>query len=477
MPIFHRCHVSNQLESGNPLAGKKLYFGVMAEGSSEMLAAVFRRLGVEACVTPPSDSRTLELGGKVTSGDECYPAKVVLGDLFRVIQEPGFDPARAAFFVPTTDGPCRFGQYVPSLKKVLRQAGYSQIEIISPTDKNGYADLGNLADRFVRMVWRAVVASDTIHRLLLKTRPYETTPGAADHAFQESLLDLCETVESGCDDPGCQLRSLVESLTRARNRFRGISISDDPDVPLIGVVGEIFCRLNTFSNEDLIRRLESYGAEVSLSHISEWIYYTNNEQRRRLRLVGRTLSLEMLGSLVREHFQKSDEHALLAPFREDFEGHDEPQVEEVIKLAWPYLPASGVIGEMVLSTGLAAYHALHGADGVIDISPFTCMNGIVSEAIYPRVSRDYGGIPIRNFYFDGTQSDLDRDLGIYLELARSYREKKTFKSPHRNRQVEPKRAESKVRPAVSTLKEPAFAFWEGRGIEASEAVSDGETTD
>jgi predicted nucleotide-binding protein (sugar kinase/HSP70/actin superfamily) len=81
---------------------------------------------------------------------------------------------------------------------------------------------------------------------------------------------------------------------------------------------------------------------------------------------------------------------------------------------------------MVLSVGKAAYLALHGADGVIDISPFTCMNGIVSEAIYPKLSREYGGIPVRNFYFDGTQSDLDRDLGIYLELARSYREKKTF---------------------------------------------------
>jgi hypothetical protein len=52
------------------------------------------------------------------------------------------------------------------------------------------------------------------------------------------------------------------------------------------------------------------------------------------------------------------------------------------------------------------------------------MNGIVSEAIYPKLSKAYGGIPIRNFYFDGTQADLDRDLGIYMELARSYREKK-----------------------------------------------------
>jgi predicted nucleotide-binding protein (sugar kinase/HSP70/actin superfamily) len=103
----------------------------------------------------------------------------------------------------------------------------------------------------------------------------------------------------------------------------------------------------------------------------------------------------------------------------------------VLEAALPYLPNYGVLGEMVLSVGKAAYLARHGADGIIDISPFTCMNGIVSEAIYPKLSKDLGGIPIRNFYFDGTQSDLDRDLGIYMELARSYREKKTTERTER----------------------------------------------
>ena len=46
----------------------------------------------------------------------------------------------------------------------------------------------------------------------------------------------------------------------------------------IGVVGEIFCRLNTFSNEDLVRRLEEFGAEVWLSDITEWVWYTSAEQ-------------------------------------------------------------------------------------------------------------------------------------------------------------------------------------------------------
>lgn len=426
MSIRHHCGLSHPISAGHPLHGKVVYLPVMAEGASEMFAAIFRRLGVEAHVTPPSSRRTVEMGGKLTQGDECYPSKVVIGDLFQAIEQPGFDAGRSVFFLPTSDGPCRFGQYVPYLRKILRESGYGQIEIMSPTDRNSYGGLGSVANIFTRMGWRGVVASDSIHRLLLKTRPYETVAGAADRAYAESLTDLCETIESACDNLNCQLQSLVSSVERARGRFHAVPANYTRSLPLIGVIGEIFCRLNTFSNEDLIRKLESYGAEASLSHVAEWVAYTSVQQERQLRMCGQTLSLEMLGAKLRTHIRRADEHALLAPLHEDLQGYEEPEVEEIIKLAWPYLPATGVVGEMVLSMGLVAWHARHGADGVIDISPFACMNGTVSEALYPKASRDYGGIPVRSFYFDGTRSDLDRDLGVYLELARSYQERKPF---------------------------------------------------
>ena len=190
-------------------------------------------------------------------------------------------------------------------------------------------------------------------------------------------------------------------------------------------MGEIFCRLNTFSNENLVRRLEEYGAECWLSDIVEWIWYTNSEHFRTLKLKGRLWTAEALGEWIRQRVQKHDEHVMLEPFGEDFAGYEEPDIYEILEYARPYLPREGAFGEMVLNVGKVVYLAKKGADGIIDISPFTCMNGIVCEAIYPRLSRDLGGIPIRNFYFDGTQSDLDRDLGVYLELARTYRKRRT----------------------------------------------------
>jgi predicted nucleotide-binding protein (sugar kinase/HSP70/actin superfamily) len=389
----------------------------MAYGSARAFASAFRAIGLEAEPTPPSDHRTSELGARFTSGDECYPAKVTVGDFMKLL-ESAPDPSRIALFMPTAEGPCRFGQYAPYLRHVLDANGYRDVEILSPTSQNAYAGLGTLAKPFVRTGWRALVAADVLQKALLIHRPYEPVRGDAEMIYEECLNDLCRTLESTPVEPGVQLAALSGAMVRCRDRFRKLGARRDGNRPLIGIVGEIFCRLNTFSNENLVRQLEEYGAEAWLSDIVEWIWYTESERFRKLKLAGRFWTREALGAWVRDRVQKRDEHILAKPFHEDFAGREEPDVYEILECARPYLPREGAFGEMVLNVGKAVYLAKKGAAGIIDISPFTCMNGIVCEAIYPQVSRDWGGIPIRNFYFDGTQSDLDRDLGVYMELAR-----------------------------------------------------------
>jgi predicted nucleotide-binding protein (sugar kinase/HSP70/actin superfamily) len=413
----------------HPLSGKRIYIPPMAYGSAQAFASAFRAIGLEAEPTPPSDSRTRELGARYTSGDECYPAKVTVGDFMKVLERPATDLTRVALFMPTAQGPCRFGQYAPYLRHILDANGYQSVEILSPSSQNAYGGLGSLAKPFVRTGWRALLCADLLQKLLLIYRPYEERRGDTEAVYTESLDDLCRTLEETPVEPGVQLLSLRDSMVRSRDRFRKLTaqrgaVPAGPRHPLIGIVGEIFCRLNTFSNENLVECLEEYGAEAWISDLVEWIWYTDSERFRKLKLEGRIWTLEALGAWVRKRVQKQDEHVLVAPFQEDFAGREEPDIYEILECARPYLPREGAFGEMVLNVGKTVYLAKKGAAGIIDISPFTCMNGIVCEAIYPRVSRDLGGIPIRNFYFDGTQSDLDRDLGVYMELARSYQKKR-----------------------------------------------------
>src|SRR5512132_579939 len=178
-----------------PLKGKKLYIPPMAYGSAQAFAAAFRALGVHATPTPPSDNRTRELGARYTSGDECYPAKVTVGDFMKVVENPGVDKKRIALFMPTAQGPCRFGQYAPYLRQILDANGYAEVEILSPTSQNAYQGLGSLATAFTRTGWRALLAADLLQKLLLIYRPYEEKRGDVEEVYEKSLDDLCKTLE------------------------------------------------------------------------------------------------------------------------------------------------------------------------------------------------------------------------------------------------------------------------------------------
>ncbi len=400
----------------------------MSSGGAEAFSAAFRYLGIETRPTPEGNERTYELAGKCTSGDECLPARVTIGNFLRVIEQPGFDPSKTAFFLPTAGGPCRFGQYAPFARQVMDEMGHGEVLIVSPTSADGYASLGESAGDLLKLGWWGLVASDAFRKILHIYRPYETEPGTADKAHAKSLKLFCDALADRSESLDRKLDSLVGVMEEARDIFRAVPADFGKDVMLVGVVGEIFCRLSTFSNEDLIRRLEPFGAQAWLSDITEWVHYTDSDNIRNLKRLGKVFTTGMLGALIKRRVQHGYEKKLLAPLQGEFVGVEEPRsVGEVLDLAAPYLPVAGSLGEMVLSVGKSIYMYGKGADGIIDISPFTCMNGIISESIYPRLSADHDNIPIRNFYFDGTQTDLENDLGIFMELVRNYHRKKTRK--------------------------------------------------
>jgi len=410
------------------LAGRKLYVPQMAYEGAKFICAAMRSVGIDATISPFSDERTLELGGRYTSGDECFPEKVTLGDFLKVTEQPDFDPSKTAFFMPSAGGPCRFGQYAGYAQMIMDELGYGDVLILSPTSTNSYDEVGENSRELIRTAWRAVVCGDIMRKLLLKTRPYEINKGDTEAEYERGIDEICAILEIPNISHKKRMNLLLDALKVIRDRFRKIPAKYDPEFPLIGVVGEIFCRLNNFSNEDILKVIESAGAETWLAGISEWIWYTNHDQLDRLRKLGKSFSTDMMIAKIKNTIQRKDEHTLMEPFKEDFKGYEEAEdIKEILNNSLPYLPYYGCLGEMVLSIGGAIYFYEKGADGIADISPFTCMNGIASEAVAPHVSRDHENIPIRTFYFDGTQSDLERDVGIFIELARNYKRKKTKK--------------------------------------------------
>ncbi len=383
-----------------------------------------RSFGIDAEVYPDSDAETLELGGLYSTGEECFPHKVTLGNFLKIARQPGFEPSRTAFFMPTSDGPCRFGQYAPYLRKVMNDLGYPDVMIFSPTCRDSYdgVDLAG-ADSQLTM-WMALVSGDLLTRFLLKTRPYEVSLGDSDDVFRSSVEDFSRVLEVPGVPPKQRRAQLVEEVVRMRDRFHAVPANYTFGKPLIGLVGEIFCRQDTFSNDDIARRIERLGGECWISDIAEWIWYTNWSQETKIREERGRLNLDFARARIKSHTQHIYEQALLAPVEDDLVGYEEPEdVREILRRSEPYLPPHGCLGEMVLSVGKAIYLAEKGAAGIIDISPFTCMNGVICEGVYPSVSADLNELPIRVCYFDGVNANIDQDLEIFLDLARAYQKR------------------------------------------------------
>ncbi len=407
--------------SGSPLDGRTVYFPTMTVAGSKAIAAAFRSFGIQARAMPPSDEETLLLGGRFSSGEECLPLKVTLGDALKLLVHGQVPPEKMALFMPTSDGPCRFGQYGTFMKMVFREMGFGDVLLLSPTCADGYSGVSEHADLLLRTAWRALVGSDLLQKLLLRVRPYEKEKGAADKAFTEAIDLLCAAVEAPGLSQRRKLASIAESLRRGRALLRRLPAEPSFPRPLIGIVGEIFCRLNAFSNEDVLRKVEEAGGECWISDVSEWVWATNAEHVRLLKRFRKHLTLSMFGAKLKWHYQRKDENVLLDVFGPDFQGYEEPHdIREIYELARPYLPPEGALGEMMLSVGKTVYLHRKGVDGILDINPFSCMNGIVSEAVYPRVSRDCDGLPVRVLYYDGTRVDRSYELEIFMDLVKAY---------------------------------------------------------
>ncbi|MDR2934395.1 MAG: acyl-CoA dehydratase activase-related protein, partial [Candidatus Adiutrix sp.] len=400
-----------------PRLGQAIYIPHMCDHVLAV-AAAFRHAGHMAEVLPPSDRETVELGRSQTSGKECYPLILTVGDFLKAARRPDFSPGRSAFFMPATYGPCRFGQYGRYLRLVLERLGLGRVDVVSIDQTGGmYRDLdagGGQGEGLSRRLWRALAATDLLQKAWRRTRPRENQMGAADAAYHAALADLVKTLEDG--------RELEPVMARARERFESAWDRDLPAgaKPRVGLVGEIYVRHNPFANENLIRRLEDLGAEVEAPPFTEWVFYLNFVRAMRARRAGDWK--KRLAAWAVGWTQKRDLKKLAAPWQGFFpRGALEPPVDELIVQAEKFVHRS-FQGEAVLSLGKGVEFFNHGAAGLVNIMPFTCMPGQVTGGLTMSFRAACQGLPCLNLSFDGqSQTNTQTRLEAFMSQVRAFR--------------------------------------------------------
>ncbi len=380
------------------------------------VAAAFRHCGQKAQVLPVGDEESLRWGRQYTTGKECLPCIITTGDMLKVVKAEGFDADKAAFFMPGSSGPCRFGQYSCLQRLVLKQVGMPQsLPVISPNqDSNFYQTFKRFGKDPTRLAFDGIAAIDLLYKILLKVRPYEISKGQADKVYEESLRRVEQEIERGISE-----RELAGVLGECARRFKAIEVEVGTRRPLVSVVGEIYVRSHRMANDNIVRKLEALGAEVNLASLSEWLYYTNFT---RMEMAKRWRSLGLFGqNYLKNSVQRQIERRLSAVVEKYYPGLQERPVKEVIAEAEPYMHVS-FEGEAILSIGkIMEMWRCHGAAGGVNVMPFSCMPSTVVSSITRQMSEDAGGLPIISINYDGQQDPtLQTRLEAFIHQVQGF---------------------------------------------------------
>ncbi|NQT48521.1 MAG: hypothetical protein HQ578_06055, partial [Chloroflexi bacterium] len=357
-----------------------------------ILGAAMEAFGIRVVVLPQADERNLLYSSKMTSGKECLPYRVTLGDFMRFYYEGGGDglgPDDVEGFMAASYGPCRFGKYAIEQHRILKEIGFD-FNIRTTVSNTAYSDF-NLGAAFERLVWKGMVAEDYLEKLVWRTRPYEKTPGATDNLYSEYLAKLTDCVRK---------REPFDDLMRkATSEFKSLIDPNLPRRPLVGINGEIFLRSNCFSNSNLVKECENAGLEVIVSPIGEWLKYLTH---RKIEDGVRDRELKkIISGYLRQLWQKRAENAMANNFAELLDTR-EPSTKDILSISSRYLsPICGSEAVMSIGVGVEWMESPQFA-GVISVMPHGCMPGGIVAAMSEKFSAAHGK-PWINLTYDGFQ--------------------------------------------------------------------------
>jgi predicted nucleotide-binding protein (sugar kinase/HSP70/actin superfamily) len=384
-----------------------------ADDQSYALEASLEAVGQKAKVMEKSDQRSLREGQKVTTGRECYPCVLTTGDMIKLIKSDGFGPEKAAFFMGTAQGPCRFGQYLRFQEHLIRKLGYQDIPFLSLDSENSYGGYGL---KFSILAWEGIVAIDILRNIQRLIRPDEVNKGETDRVYLKYRDKVRERIKQG--------KGVLPVIKEAASSFKRIR-REDKDKPEVTVIGEIYVRHNPFANEFVINELEKYGLKVELASWTEWFFYTNAIWKDISLSEGKWL--ESMKNRARNLAQRMIEKRLASPFKGIADGHQEPEIEEVIKLGEKYLHHS-LRGEAILTVGKTLHSIKRGRDGVVNVMPFTCMPGNITVGVTTQIEKDYPRFPILNLTYDGSrQANYLNKIRTFVARVESYHKNKLYK--------------------------------------------------
>ena len=355
------------------------------------LKALLVSLGAKVVIPPANSKEVLELGVRNSIEGICLPYKLNLANYMMAL-----DGGANTLMMFQAPGSCRLGNYTKMAQKTLKSMGYDFDMVIFDMYKSKMKQTLQAFWHVTRCInpWKyykgfslgfnKFFAIDTAERLLFYTRPRELNKGDAEKCYEKWLKITDET------NSIWQAKRLKKKIIED---FKKIPIDKDKDVPVIYLIGEFFVLLDPYTNQNIEKELGEMGVEVQRQIMfGDWLEHV----------------------LKPSIFYRKESHR-----------------ERSVRYADSYMKRA-IGGECIETIGDTVYAAKHGIDGIIHISPFSCMPEIVAQNILPKVSREED-IPVMSLVLDeqtGKAGYITR-IEAFVDLINRRRRLKIKNSKHK----------------------------------------------
>lgn len=230
----------------------------MAPMHFDLFEAALKNAGYKAVVLPSVDKQAVDVGLKYINNDACYPTIVSLGQIIHALQSGAYDVNKTAVIMTQTGGGCRASNYVPMLRKALKEIHMEQVPVVSINWSSGMEKNPGLkiTPKLLYSLFFGLLYGDLFMNLTNATRPYEKEPGSVDRLYRK----WNEIVKENIKHPS---RSVFKKNVRdIISSFDTISLNEDVVKPKIGVVGEILVKYHPNANNNIVDIIEQEGGQA-----------------------------------------------------------------------------------------------------------------------------------------------------------------------------------------------------------------------
>lgn len=385
----------------------------MAPIHFELLETAVKSSGYNVELLRNCTQKTVETGLKYVNNDACYPSILTTGQMIEALQSGKYDLNKTALIMSQTGGGCRATNYIGFIRKALKDAGFSNVPVISfnivgMEKMPGFKITVPLMEKLLK----TVIYGDLLQKMLTKNRAYEVNKGETQKLF-DSWMKKCKELLVKSNN-----KEFKQSIYDIVNDFEKIELDTSIEKPKVGIVGEVLIKYHPFGNNFVADLLEKEGAEVILPDFMGFVKFmaTHKITFNNLLNTNKTSSKIMKAAIHLIDILEKDFKIALANSKKNYLPpcdiwHLEDKVKDVLSIG-------NQTGEGWFLTAEMIEYIEHDIPNIICVQPFACLpNHVVGKGVIKTIREKYPDANISPVDYDPGASETNQANRIKLLMT------------------------------------------------------------